>query len=161
MKRAAESAQRPLLLQWPIRSERLKVNTGQGIFMSMSSRRNRCMKSPFTSGNAGRSVTLLRRSAQLAHCPYSGWRRASRAYRFLAQSEFFRMNARPMGKMISGPGPGIGPNKGDPSTNIHPIVSIVQRKALVCRQYVHPDSRMSIMWGTENPAASHGHKFLR
>jgi hypothetical protein len=32
---------------------------------------------------------------------------------------------------------------------------------LVCRQYVHPDSRMLIMWGTENPAASHGHKFLR
>jgi hypothetical protein len=65
-----------------------------------------------------------------------------------------------MGKMISGPGPGIGPNKGDPSTNIHPIVSIVQRKALVCRQYVHPDSRMSIMWGTKNPAASHDREFL-
>ena len=133
MKMAAESAQRPLLLQWPIRSERLKVNTGQGIFMSMSSRRNRCMKSPFTSGNAGRWVTLLRRSAQLAHCPYSGWRRASRAYRFLAQSEFFRISASPMGKMISGPGPGIGPISGAPITRDHPRRSISQRKALVSR----------------------------
>jgi hypothetical protein len=32
---------------------------------------------------------------------------------------------------------------------------------LVCRQYVHPDSRMSIMWGMENPAASHRQEFLR
>jgi phage gp37-like protein len=32
---------------------------------------------------------------------------------------------------------------------------------LVCRQYVHPDPRIWVMWGTKNPAASHGHKFLR
>ena len=134
MKMAAESSQRPFLLLCPIRSGWLKVNTSQGIFTSMSSRRNRCRKSPLTSGNGGRCVTLLRRIAQLAQLAYSGCIRARRAYRFFAHNEFLRISASPMGKMSSGPGPGIGPSNGAPMTSSHPSISIHQRKALVSRQ---------------------------
>lgn len=70
------------------------------------------------------------------------------------------MIARPIGRIISGPGPGIGPNKGDPSTKSHPIVSIVQRKALVCRHDVRPDVFMRGDVGVQNLPASHEQEFL-
>lgn len=70
------------------------------------------------------------------------------------------MIAKPIGRMISGPGPGIGPNKGDPSTKSHPIVSIVQRKVLVCRQDVRPDTFMGGDVVVQNFPASHGQDFL-
>lgn len=50
------------------------------------------------------------------------------------------MRARPIGRMISGPGPGMGPNKGAPNTKIQPIESIVHRKAFVSRQDMRLDA---------------------
>ena len=134
MKRAAESVQRPLLLTWPLRLIAAKVNIAYGSFASISSRRNRCIISRLMFGNGGRSDTFLRRIDQFAQFPYSGCRLASRAYRFLAQSEFFKISANPIGNMTNAPGPGSGPSSGATTTKVQPRISIHQRKALRSRQ---------------------------
>ena len=127
MKRAAESVQRPPLMTWPIRSKRLKVNTGYGSFASRSSRRNRCITSRLMSGNGGRPLTLFRRNAQFAHRAYSGCCLESLEYRFFAQSECFRITPRPMTKSATPPGPGNGLVSGAATTKIQPNITIIQR----------------------------------
>ena len=154
MKKAAESVQRPFLLLWPIRLGRLKVNTGQGIFMSMSSRRNRFRKSPLTFGKGGRPLTLWRRSAQFAQWAYSGCCFESREYRFFAQRECLRITPSPMINSNRPPGPGSQLTSGAATISAQPKMIIDQRYAGVSLQFIRFERCMFVMWDSGTGVAS-------
>ena len=64
------------------------------------------------------------------------------------------MMARPIGKIRSGPGPGIGPSKGAPSTSNQPSDSIHMRYVPLPNQFLRFASFILSMWWQQSFPAS-------